>query len=321
MSRLRLTPLLLMLLLLVACGQSDSTTPTTVPDTATSVASTPTGAADASPTTAPAASPTDAATLEAATTPTAEGGAGAGGSTPEPTGLPAATITVPADERPAEARLIAQPLPGAFVQSPLTVSGQSDPTFEQMLIVRLLNADGSEIAKEPITIQADVGQRGDYSLETPFNVDLPTQALLQVYSESAMDGAIEHLASAFVVLIPDDMEPSEGERIENAELERLWIKSPSNGETISGGTVVLEGFGLASFEQTLQVTLTAEDGTVLGEQSIIVQSGELGRPGPFSAEIPYRISGTTTARLSVIDNSPAANDIVHLNSVIVTLEP
>lgn len=218
-----------------------------------------------------------------------------------------------------ESILILEPGPGSRITaSPLRVAGVADPTFEQNLVIRLLLADGTELALVPTTIQAELGERGAFEVEVPFTVSGEQQAFVQVYATSARDGGITHLSSVGLTLadsgeaqiVPVEPHP-----------ERIQISQPALGATVSGGTVTVSGTALASFEQTLLVEVLDEAGEVLNAQPVIVEAPDLGQPGPFSVALAYEVAATMPGRIVVRDVSPAFGGDVHLASVEVTLEP
>jgi hypothetical protein len=217
-----------------------------------------------------------------------------------------------------EAIFIQEPGPGSRLTSPLTVAGLADPTFEQNLVVRLVLDDGTELAVAPTTIAADVGQRGPYTVDLPFTTSGERQAFLQVYAASPRDGGITHLASVGVLIAdagPETVTPVE------AQPERIRIDQPGPGDTVGGGVAHVEGFGLASFEQTLLVELLDVDGNVLASQPVTVAAPDLGQPGPFSADIPYTLAAPGPGRLVIRDISPAFGGDVHLASIEISLAP
>ncbi len=235
---------------------------------------------------------------------------------------PTATAVVQAEGNDGQSGLekiaILAPGPGSRVTSPLTVSGEADSTFEQSLVVRLVSADGMELALVPTTIQSELGQRGGFKVEIPFAVTGQTQAFIQVFSASPADGAIEHLSSVGVTLAesgPVEIRPAAPTE------ERIRLTQPASGATITGGVVRVEGIALASFEQTLVIDLLDFDGNTLARVPVTVQAPDLGQPGPFSATISYNVSASMPARISVRDPSPAFNGTLHLSSTIVTLAP
>lgn len=285
-----LTSFSILLALLVACGTRGETA---VSATATSLPATFTPL----PSPTPPLQPTTAVSQAA---------------TPEPSEA-AAGVAVE------EAILISQPGPGSrIVNGPLQVMGVADPTFEQNLVIRLLLADGTELAVTPTTIQAELGNRGPFAVEIPFTVTDEQQAFVQVYATSARDGGITHLASVGLTLADSGEEQIV---LVEPHAERIQISQPALGDTISGGTVTVAGEALASFEQTLVVELLDEAGEVLSSQPIIVAAPDLGQPGLFSIELSYEVAGSMSGRVVVHDPSPAFGGDVHLASVEVTLAP
>jgi hypothetical protein len=198
------------------------------------------------------------------------------------------------------------------------VAGVSDPTFEQTLVVRAILDDGAELAVVPTTIQADIGQRGNFEVDVPISLTEERSVFIQVYSTSARDGGITHLSSVAAMFTPAGPEEI---TTQEAHPEQIAIFQPQLAGTVSGGTAHVEGFALASFEQTLVVEVQDAEGTVIGSEAVIVQAPDLGFPGPFSADVAYTVSEAGPGRIVVRDISPAHGDNVHLSSVEVTLEP
>ena len=238
--------------------------------------------------------------------------------TPAETPTPTPTPTDPDDPRGEEAIVILEPGPGSRVVSPVTVRGISDPTFEQNLVVRILLEDGTELALEPTMIDAELGERGEYEIDIEFDVDVETQAFIQVYDISARDGGIIHLNSVGLTLAPDGPEDIV---VTEPQPEQIAIFEPTNNDTVSGGVAFVEGFALASFEQHLMVEVLDEWGDVVGEEPITVQAPDLGQPGPYSAEVTYTITSPQPGRIVVRDPSVAFPGDSYLTSVEVQLEP
>lgn len=231
----------------------------------------------------------------------------------EATAVPTASLA-----GPEEAIVILEPGPGSRLTSPLRVAGLADPTFEQALGVRLVLDDGSEIAAGPATIAAELGSRGPFEAELALTVAGERNALLQVYSSSARDGGITHLASVGVTLAPGGspvIEPAA------PSPEAIHLLSPEPGAELSGGTVLVEGVGLASFEGTLVVEIYDAGGTRIAAQPLIVEAPDIGLPGTFSVTVAYSVSSDGPGRVVVVDPLPAFDGIGHIASVEVTLRP
>jgi hypothetical protein len=231
---------------------------------------------------------------------------------------PEATTAPTSASKSAEAILILQPGPASHLTSPIHIEGLADPTFEQTLGVRLVLIDGTEVASQPTTIAADVGQRGPFEADLSFNVPGGGNAFIQVYSQSPRDGGVTHLASVGVTLVSSG--PTTVVLVK-AHPEDIAIAQPQSAQTVSGGLLHVEGVALASFEQTLLIELYDADGNLVASQPVIVAAPDLGQPGPFVADIPYSVTASGPGRVVVRDVSPAYGGDVHLASVEVDLTP
>jgi hypothetical protein len=271
-------------------------------------AATPTQPLEPTPFIPPTAQTPEAAETPASPTPTAE---------TAPTPYPAPEETPPA-ETFEEAIFIREPGPGSVVTSPVRIAGMADPAFEQTLVVRILTAEGEEIALQPTTIQAEIGHRGPYEIQVPFDIPFEQQGFIQVYRESPRDGQIEHLHSVGVTLSPTGPAAI---RTTEPHQERIILFSPANGAVVQGGSVHVEGFALASFEQHLLVELQDENGEVIGSSPVTVQAPDLGQPGPFRLDLSYRTTREGPGRLVVRDPSAAFQGDVHVSSVAVEIRP
>ncbi|MGC9358796.1 MAG: LysM peptidoglycan-binding domain-containing protein [Anaerolineae bacterium] len=101
-----------------------------------------------------------------------------------------------------EAIIISQPLASQDVTSPVTVTGWGSG-FENTLAVDILDQFGTVIGQGYVIIDAEFGQVGPFSGVIEFTPPDEEQfGRIQVYGISPRDGAIEHLASVTVNLLP-----------------------------------------------------------------------------------------------------------------------
>jgi LysM repeat protein len=101
-----------------------------------------------------------------------------------------------------EAIIIANPAAMASVSSPMVVNGWGR-SVENTLAVDVLDSAGVTIGQGFVIIDAEPGSMGVFTGTVEFTPPASAQAgRIQVYSISARDGAIEHLASAEVNLQP-----------------------------------------------------------------------------------------------------------------------
>ncbi len=241
---------------------------------------------------------------------------------PSPTPVPATETPVPGETAspvaPEESILILSPGPGARVVSPILVSGLSDPAPDQQVLVELIAEDGATIAQQAAAIQADAGVRGPFSVELPFTGKVQ-RARVQVSIRSARDGGLVHLSSTPVQLLASGAPVFVPGQIHT---ETVFISGPQPGAVLIGGSVTVSGIAVASFEQTLAVEVQDENGTVVGQASVLVQAPAFGgQPGPFSVNVPYAIGAAQVGRVVVKDVSVGIPGLIHLSSVEVTLQP
>ncbi len=239
---------------------------------------------------------------------------------PTETSAPATDAVPLPEDRGQEAIMILAPGPGSRLTSPLQVRGVADPTFEQTLVARLVDASGTVITEEPLMIQAPLGERGPFEGEISVVISEQTNVFLQVYATSPRDGGITHLETVGggITLMPEGSQEI-GER--DPYPEQIAIVEPENGQQISGGLVHVEGVGVASFEGTLVLELYGAEGERLGSEPIIVEAVDMGTPGAFSGDVAYSISEPGPARLVVRDPLPTANGVNHIASVEIRLAP
>lgn len=249
------------------------------------------------------------------------GGATAIPPTFAPTALivPTLTPTVGLPALPEEALLILAPGPQSQVTSPITVTGISDPVFENTLFVQVLDENGAEIGSGHAIIKADLGQRGSFEGTVEFTPPGTQQAGTLVISDSsARDGHLVHVSSVPITLLPvggaaDILGTSE-------HPEDIAIQLPVPQQVISGGVVNVSGFSIPYFEQTLRVAVLDADGATVGGGVTTIQA-DVGQPGRFETYISYSVSSEQPGTIQVMAASPRDGSIIHLSSVGVTLLP
>jgi hypothetical protein len=250
--------------------------------------------------------------------------------TPGPDLTPEASIPPPGGVGGQEAILILEPGPQSGITSPVHVAGLADPTFEQNLVVQITDADGVLLALVPTTIQADLGQRGPFAADVTFGVTGEQPGRMSVFSTSARDGGLIHLASVEVTLLaggPASINPAAPHK------ESIGLLEPALLAEVNGGVAHLAGFSDYVFENQLGVVICGAGGqgapdllcgtedNVLATGGAYVNSPDLGRPGPLSGDVAYLVAGRQRARIVIYDASPRDGGYTHANSVEVTLLP
>lgn len=249
-----------------------------------------------------------------------------------PTSQPTAVkpTVVPGQPRVSEAILLLTPGNGGSVSSPVRVSGEADPTFEQTLVIKITDASGKVLATRPTTIQSLGAVRGPFDEQVPFTVTADMPGRISVYATSARDGGLVHLASADVTLKSGCCSEPIAGQLHN---ETHIIQSPAPQATVSGGHLHVSGFSDYVFESQLSLALCGAGGAgtpddVCGTADNVLATGtaqlsapDVGQAGPFAGDLAYQVNAAVSARLVVFSRSARDGGIVHLSTVPVTLAP
>jgi hypothetical protein len=309
-----------LVLALAGCNVFGAATPTSAPSpaTATVTVTGPTAVASEVP---PATTAPDSSAVPAsATVPPAASETPAVSPTPVPT----------VDLAGVEAIQILEPGLSSQVTSPVRVSGISEPTFEQNLVIQVTDQNGDVLSTTPTTILSGAGLAGPYTQEVTFSVTEEQPGRISVYHASARDGGLEHLTSVEVTLLPSGS-ATINPVLPYGEVHRIDVPAPL--AEVSGGTLHIEGFSEYVFEATLVLALCGEGGSgapdpICGTADNIISTGlalisspDIGQPGPYSADLAYTISAPVQARLVVYSTSARDGGLIHLSTQPVNLQP
>ena len=102
----------------------------------------------------------------------------------------------------------------------------------------------------------------------------------------------------------------------------ILIKIPESSGSIHGGTLTVSGVTrLFQVDHPLRVQLITPDGGVVGQRLVEVSQPFESGLRMFTAEVPYFVSKSTTARLVVFEEDRKTSQITHLTSLEITLLP
>jgi hypothetical protein len=249
-------------------------------------------------------------------------------SAPQPADIKETQIT----ELPSAGIMIETPGQGSAVVSPVQIRGESDPTFEQNLVIQLSDESGIVLAEKPVTIQSEYPERGRFETSLEFSVPAMQTGRLSVYETSAKDGGLIRLESVHVILLPDGHVPEIQQQPFYPYPEPIQIDAPVRNQVYSGGKMTVSGYAsVGVFESTLGVVLcgggcSGESDVLCGTRDNVLGQGyamlvsEMGQPGAFSGEIAYTVNGPKHARLAVYIASMRDGGIERLTSVPVLLK-
>jgi hypothetical protein len=121
--------------------------------------------------------------------------------TSSPTSEPTAEPSPEPSDGVKPAIVVRTPFAGDEIASPVTVAGTAD-VFEATVSIRILDANGQELAATFATATCGTGCRGKYSAEVFFFTEELQDGTIEVFESSAADGSPLNLVSVPVVLVP-----------------------------------------------------------------------------------------------------------------------
>lgn len=114
----------------------------------------------------------------------------------------------PAQATNADGTTIASPTADQVVTSPVAVKGDYFGSFEGVVPIQILDANGTVLVKENAKNECCV--LSPYEQKVSFNVSAATPACVVVYRESGADGSLTPLAQVPVTLAPAARLPGTG---------------------------------------------------------------------------------------------------------------
>lgn len=102
--------------------------------------------------------------------------------------------------------VVTNPEPGTSVSSPVMISGTAS-VFEGTLQLRILDADGEEIASAFTTASVGAPGRGDFSQEVEFTVNAAQDGVVKVFEENVASPEESPERELFTVEVPVHLEP------------------------------------------------------------------------------------------------------------------
>lgn len=214
--------------------------------------------------------------------------------------------TTPAATATPAAITVAEPKPGDWVHIPMTVKGTAS-VFEGTVIIAVESADGSKtFCKTFATASEGAPGRGSFEAQITFpppSYEAPTDARLQVYTQSAEDGSTQNIVSVpFVIwhMLPP-----------------LYFESPLCGDEVKSPATVAVSYAV---EGQLIVVIKDSSGTELARAVQKVYGGK-GITGTISQDLEFSLPGGPQAGTVEAYASPREGVIENVISVPVTLVP
>jgi hypothetical protein len=241
--------------------------------------------------------------------------------TPEPTQTPIPPTPLPSETpTPAPGVPLAQiqflaPGPLSKIASPLNLQAKVVAGESEVVQVSLLGEDGRLLAR---TIQR-LPRRpsGVYlPLKIPFEIRAAAEAGLVQISSLDKHGRIQALNSLNLILL------SVGESVINPAgnviYERVVLYTPEENANITGGQLQVTGRFWPFNDQPFFLELILPDGQVAGTRVLTLKGLD---PQEFSTTIPYKVSESTPAFLTIRQMDARLNLPLYVYTRPVTLNP
>jgi hypothetical protein len=132
----------------------------------------------------------------------------------------------------ADGTKITSPTPDQVVTSPFTIQGMYFGSFEGVVPIQILDANGTEILR--VNAMNECCVLAAYQRQVTFTVSAPTPACLVVSRESGADGSLTPLAQIPVTLSPSPGMPGTG----NAPMLSLSLLLLVALTLVSGGLLL-----------------------------------------------------------------------------------
>lgn len=224
-----------------------------------------------------------------------------------------------------EAIWIKNPIPGVQVSPAFLLEGESDPTFEQNLVIRILGEDAGQIIETSTMIESDFGTRGNFSKL----IELPTRTsrsiMVQILDFSAKDGSLNHLSSVVVFRATDSEPVRTGEskaeiiRLDKAELVTdplgPYLQVIGAGQESPTNILFYAICGDTEGSSPDLVCGSIENRIVEGDFRI--DADQMGKPGYFSIRISIDSRLPENSKLVVYSISTMNGAIDHASSMII----
>jgi hypothetical protein len=246
-----------------------------------------------------------------------------------PTALLSPTSTAPLPETPTlepsptidrdqriELRIV-QPGPMSRVVSPIQLIAHIDPAFTGLTRLELIGEDGRELYRKVFITYSNIGYYTRVEEKISFEFKGAAQmARLQI---STYDKAGNLLALNSVRLMLFSVGENQLGQPYPAQ-ERVVLRAPASEAEISGGVLLVQGEVDLMNDTPLILELFDTEGRIVGSRLVQLPAGG-GKYQPFSADLPYQVSGRLAARLNIRQLDDRISGLAYLYSRPLYLNP
>jgi hypothetical protein len=209
------------------------------------------------------------------------------------------------------------PGPLSKIVSPVKVYGYAVPGHNHKGSIELYGEDGHLLASQLLQLNTPY-KWANFYWELSFDITSVGELGRLTLSTQDDYGRVKAVNSVRLLLL------AEGPSIINQPgdlKERCVIEQPVAGQRLSGGVLTVVGKMRPFNKLPLTLELIARDGSIVGTQAVAISPAPGDGYVPFRVDIPYRISYSEWALLSVRQNDDRIGGLMYLYSQEIFLNP
>ena len=192
----------------------------------------------------------------------------------------------------------------------MVISGESD-----VIQIDLFGEDGRLLGRKIDRLNRQLsGVYATYKI--PFEIRAAAETGWLQVSSKDKEGRMQVLNSLPLVLMSAGK--TETTPAGNIIYERAVFYTPEDGDTVSGGELVLKGRFWPFNTQPVFIELIQPDGTIKDVRVLTMNGID---PQEFSTTLPYKVEEPTLVRLSIRQMDPVLNAPIYVYTQLIWLKP
>jgi hypothetical protein len=204
------------------------------------------------------------------------------------------------------------------VVSPLEVSAYLSSKTGKRVRVELYGENGRVLARELKVFDQIPWAWANVNTKLDFEIPGVSEAgRLVIIVEDAQGRAMAVNSVDLILLSKGETQFTPA----SALYQAIVLTTPPVGSQSAGGKLTVNGLARVAAGQPLRVQLVASDGSIVGQRLAPLSPPSKDGYAAFSIELPYTVSGPTTARLTVFDAAEKISPLTQLASLEVMLGP
>jgi hypothetical protein len=214
------------------------------------------------------------------------------------------------------------PVESSQLVSPIAVVAYINPGSTGLITLSLQSDDGRLLFRQVLSFHSSLGEEKMW-LEKLLYFEIPTASQAALLSLATQDefGRTHALSTVAITLLAPNNDQSLTSLNSPIYADRIWIQSPSDGQTISSEILEISGLLYQASERPLLIQVKSRDGRVLVFDDVFTQTNEDSVYSPFSTEVNLPASEAQWLQISVSQPSAIAGFVSHLSTIEIFYSP